>query len=131
MTADPKAHVLVIDDSPEVRIFLALWFIGLGCQVQTVENGEAAQRALARKIPDLILLDVVMPGLNGFEVCQRLKEHAATREVPVVMMSGLRDPANLVRARELGAKHYLLKPFDEAELTTVFDSLVDGPQGES
>lgn len=124
MTAAPKAHVLVIDDSPDVRMFLALWFIGFGCQVRTAENAEAAQRALAEQIPDLILLDVVLPGLNGFEICLRLKEHKTTQEVPVVMMSGLREPANVVRARELGAKHFLLKPFDESELTAVVASLV-------
>ena len=124
MTAAPKAHVLVIDDSPEVRMFLALWLIGFGCQVRTVDDGEAARRALAERIPDLILLDVVLPGLNGFEICLRLKGDAATRQVPVVMMSGLREPANVLRARQLGAKHYLQKPFDEGELTTVIGPLV-------
>lgn len=124
MTAAPKAHVLVVDDSPEVRIFLALWLIGFGCQVRTVENAEAVQRALEAQIPDLILLDVVLPGPSGFDICLRLKQQAPTREIPIVMMSGLREPANALRARELGAEHYLLKPFDEAELTTVISSLV-------
>lgn len=124
MTAAPKAHVLVVDDSPDVRMFLALWLIGFGCQVRTVENGEGAQRALAERIPDVILLDVVLPGMNGFEVCLRLKQQAPTRDVPIVMMSGLREPANALRARELGAKHYLQKPFDESELTSVISSVV-------
>jgi diguanylate cyclase len=124
LTAAPKAHVLVIDDEPEMRMFLALWFIGFGCQVRTAENAEAAQRALAAQIPDLILLDVVLPGLNGFEICLRLKQHKTTQEVPVVMMSGLREPANQVRARELGAKHFLQKPFDESQLAAVVGSLV-------
>ena len=106
-------------------MFLALWFIGFGCQVRTAENAEAAQRALAEQIPDLILLDVVLPGLNGFEICLRLKQQKTTQEVPVVMMSGLREPANQLRARELGAKHFLQKPFDESELTAVVGSLVN------
>lgn len=124
MTSAAKAQVLVIDDSPDVRTFLTLWLTGFGCQVRTAEHGEAAERALAQEIPDVILLDVVLPGLNGFEVCLRLKQHVPTSQVPIVMMSGLREPANVLRAREVGAKHYLVKPFDERELMTVIGSLV-------
>jgi DNA-binding response OmpR family regulator len=116
--------VLVVDDSPEVRTFLALWLSSFGCDVRTVESGEAAQRELTEEIPDLILLDILLPGLNGFDVCERLKGHITTSQIPVVIMSGLRQPANKRRARELGAKYYLMKPFDERELVTIMGSIV-------
>ena len=124
MTAGSKAQVLVIDDSPDVRTFLALWLSGLGCDVRTVADGEAAERELAKEKPDVILLDVVLPGVNGFEICERLKQQTSTRQIPVVMMSGLRQAANVRRAREVGAQHYLLKPFDESELMAVIGSVV-------
>jgi CheY-like chemotaxis protein len=103
LTSGPKAQVLVIDDSPDVRTFLALWLTGFGCDVRTVADGHAAERELAEEMPDVILLDVVLPGMNGFDLCERLKQHASTRQIPVVMMSGLRQPANMRRAREVGA----------------------------
>jgi CheY-like chemotaxis protein len=121
----PTTHVLVIDDCVDVRTFLGVWLTDLGCEVTTADCGEAAFRAIARKVPDVIVLDVVLPGTNGFDICDRLKQDARTEEVPVVMISGLRHAENVRRAREVGATHYLAKPFDELELMFVIEGLRD------
>lgn len=124
MTPAPKPHVLVIDDCEAVRTLLAFWLTSLGCAVRTVESGDAAQRAIEQQVPDIILLDVVLPGLNGFAICSRLKRHALTRDIPVIMISGLRHPENVRRAREAGAAQYLFKPIDEDELMSVIGSVL-------
>lgn len=119
----PRTHVLVVDDCVDVRTFLGLWLNDLGCEVTTADCGDAAFRAIARKVPDIILLDVVMPGTNGFDICDRLKQEVRTRAVPVVMISGLRHAENVRRAREAGATYYLAKPFDELELMFVIEGI--------
>lgn len=129
MTCALQPQVLVIDDSADVRTFLACWLTSLGCAVRTAESGEAAQREVAQQVPDVIFLDVVLPGLNGFEICARLKRHALTRDIPVVMISGLCHPANARRAREVGAAHYLLKPIDEDALLSVISAVLNSAEG--
>jgi CheY-like chemotaxis protein len=121
----PKIHVLVVDDCVNVRTYLGLWLTGLGCDVTTADCGEAALRAVARKAPDIILLDVLLPGTNGFDICERLKQGVGTRAIPVVMISGLQHPGNVRRAREVGATHYLAKPFDELALMFVIEGIRD------
>jgi CheY-like chemotaxis protein len=119
MLASSRPTVLVVDDSAEARELLAFWVRSLGYCVNTAATGEAALEVVDQHLPDLILLDVLLPGLNGFEVCERLKAKAPTRAIPIVLISGLRHPENVRRGRALGASHFLLKPFDEGELTQV------------
>ena len=108
--------VLVVDDKPaNIRLlFAALRDSGL--RVLAARNGEGAleQAALAR--PDLILLDALMPGLDGFETCRRLKQEEATRRIPVIFMTALSDPADKVRGFEAGASDYLTKPLQHEEV---------------
>ena len=78
-----------------------------------------------RQKPDLVLLDVVMPGVDGLEVCRRLKEDVTTRDVAVIMVSGFQHHANVRRAREVGAQAYIWKPFNEDELLSVVHAALD------
>lgn len=110
---------LVVDDSAAVRDLLALWLTSSGYTVTTAASGDAALEVVQQQTPDVILLDVLIPGLNGFEVCERLRAGGTTRGIPIVLISGLRHPENIRRGRALGANHFLLKPFDETELTQV------------
>ena len=110
------ATVLVVDDTPTNIgvLFEALGDAGL--EILVAESGTSAVEQLAHCTPDLILLDVVMPGMNGFETCERLKRHAQWRTIPVIFMTALGDSEQKVRAFNAGAVDYIVKPFCEQEV---------------
>lgn len=108
--------VLIVDDEEFVRqlIQIKLKF----CGIETVEAGngiEAIEKAAAEK-PDLILLDVMMPKMNGFEACQRLKANQETAHIPIVMLTARGDPSAKERGENAGAMEYLTKPFSPQKL---------------
>lgn len=112
---NPK-KVLIVDDEEFVRqlIQIKLKF----CGIETVEAGngvEAIERAASEK-PDLILLDVMMPKMNGFEACQRLKANEETAHIPIVMLTARGDPSAKERGENAGALEYLTKPFSPQKL---------------
>src|SRR5262245_9863808 len=111
----PGAHggsILVIDDEESNRDLLARRLTHQGHAVFTSDSGEAGLALAAREPVDLILLDVLMPGLSGYEVLSRIKQDAALREIPVLMISALDQTASVTRCIALGADDYLTKPFD-------------------
>lgn len=118
-------EVLVIDDSVDVRTLLAFWLKALGFDVRTADGADAALREVGEHTPDVILLDVRLPGASGFEVCLRLKRNALTRAIPIVMISGLRDLQNEFCAHAVGADKYLVKPFDEGELLAAIGAVLN------
>jgi len=109
-------HVFVIDDSEPIHKLIAVRLRPEGLEVTGELSGERGiQRAIEVK-PDLILLDVELPDLDGFEVCRQLKEHPATRAIPVIFLTGTRSTDSKVRGLDLGAVDYVTKPFDQVEL---------------
>lgn len=102
--------ILVVDDQRSSAELVRRWLEADGHTVVTVESGEAALEAIRTGKPDLVLLDIMIPAPSGFEVCQRIKRDRATRHIPVLLMSGLQDPANWKRGLELGAAGFLAKP---------------------
>ena len=104
--------VLVVDDDQAVRAALAITLSDLGLAVSEAPGGEEALAKARVEIPDLILLDVEMPGMDGFEVLRKLKESPVTRSTPVVMATGLRVVEGEARSMELGSIHYLTKPWN-------------------
>ncbi|MCF3651275.1 response regulator [Synoicihabitans lomoniglobus] len=111
MTFDPSnATLLVVDDVPENIDVLFDDLTAAGYHVLVCDSGKAALETLEVQEPDLILLDVMMPGLDGLETCRRLKQMAAGRDVPVFFMTALDDPFDKVRGIEAGAIDYLTKP---------------------
>jgi putative two-component system response regulator len=117
-------HLLVVDDQPNSRLLLGDLLESIGYRVSEAENGNQALQMLKTFQPDLILLDVMMPGLDGFEVCRRIKANDETRLIPVVLITAARDRKNRVRGIEAGADDFLSKPFDESELLARVRSLV-------
>jgi putative two-component system response regulator len=109
-------RVLVVDDDHRITMFLDRILREAGYEVAIAYDGESALCAVAETPPDLIIIDVVMPGRDGFAVCQHLKNDPATRLTPVILVSGLHEPDVRVRGLEVGADDFLHKPFDTREL---------------
>ncbi|WP_437746863.1 response regulator [Sorangium sp. So ce1504] len=110
------ALVLLVDDDPASLKLLSEALAGLPLTLAVATDGDMALRQIRRELPDLVLLDALMPGLDGFEVCRRLKAAPETCDVPVLFMTVLADTASRVRGLELGAVDYVTKPFVREEL---------------
>jgi putative two-component system response regulator len=111
-----KALVLAVDDDEGIRQTLHVLLEGLGHDAVVAESGEAALDFLEGELPDLILLDVEMTGISGFDVVKKLKQDARTQSIPVIMVTGLGDRESRLRALQNGAEDYLMKPVDPTEL---------------
>ena len=113
-----RYSVLVVDDEPDFRHLISLFLqrSGLPLEVATAENGTTGLAAALVDPPDLIVLDVMMPDRNGFEVCQRLRADARTHDVPVLMLTALDEPVDRTRGFLAGIDDFLAKPFDRGEL---------------
>ena len=112
MTNDSKKRdvVLVVDDSPETLRLLTDALDGAGMTVMVAMDGAAAMRIVEQITPDMILLDAMMPGMDGFETCRRLKRDAGLSDVPVIFMTGLAETEHIVRGLEAGGVDYVTKP---------------------
>jgi DNA-binding response OmpR family regulator len=112
MTTESKKRdvALVVDDSPETLRLLTDALDGAGMTVMVAMDGAAAMRIVEQITPDIILLDAIMPGMDGFETCQRLKRDAGLSNVPVIFMTGLAETEHIVRGLEAGGVDYVTKP---------------------
>lgn len=108
--------VLVIDDEPELVKLIDYNLTKAGYLVLTAKDGEAGLAAARKHAPDLAILDVMMPGLDGFEVCKRLRQEPGTSALPILMLTAKAEEADRVLGLELGADDYLTKPFGLREL---------------
>lgn len=108
--------ILVVDDSPTERHFLGELLTKNGYQVQTLESGEEAVARTAGIKPDLVLMDVVMPGMNGFQATRTINRDAATSNIPIIMCTSKNQETDMVWAKRQGAVEYVVKPVDTQEL---------------
>lgn len=111
-----KDTILIIDDTPDNIKVLYQFLVGVGFEVLIAEDGEEGIQVTKNAHPDLILLDVMMPGINGFEVCQILKEDKATCEIPIIFITALSQTSDKIKGFELGAADYVTKPFQQKEV---------------
>ena len=112
----PKADILAIDDTPENLALLSQMLTERGYKVRSVTKGSTALRGAKAVPPDLILLDVKMPEMNGYEVCEQLKIDDRTRDIPIIFISALGDVFDKVKAFEVGGVDYITKPFQAEEV---------------
>ena len=116
--------ILVVDDNRDNALLMRELLETRGYEVETAASAAEAERRIAARAPDLLLLDVIMPGKSGYEFCRELKEHRETRLIPVVMITGLTDRENKIRGIEAGADEFLNKPIFPEELFARVKSLL-------
>lgn len=112
----PRSSVLIVDDLPNNVRLLSIMLTEKGYQVRKAINGQMALNTVRSLIPDLILLDINMPDLNGYQVCEQLKADEKTREIPVIFISALDDVLDKVKAFQVGGVDYISKPFQGEEV---------------
>ncbi|MDM8560950.1 PleD family two-component system response regulator [Candidatus Parabeggiatoa sp. HSG14] len=111
-----KDTLLIVDDTQENIGVLFDFLMSHGFKILVAENGEDALENAQEEHPDLILLDVIMPGIDGFETCNQLKNSKKTQEIPIIFMTALSDTLDKVKAFKLGAVDYITKPFQQEEV---------------
>jgi two-component system sensor histidine kinase/response regulator len=120
MTADttPSVHLLIVDDQPANLQLMRSLLAAPALSIASAGSGPEALAQLDLQMADLILLDVRMPGMDGFEVCRRIREHPGFADIPIIFLSAASDKRLIVRALEAGGVDYITKPFNQAELVS-------------
>lgn len=108
--------ILIVDDDELMRSLLIEIITPFNLRLITAQRGDQALQLAQQHLPDLILLDVMLPDMNGFEVCQRLRDDPATAQIPIVMITALNDREAKIHGFEAGADEFITKPFDPGEL---------------
>ncbi len=118
------SSVLVADDDELFAKLIEHTLVGEGYDVTCVSDGEAALAAAQNNIPDMVVLDGMMPGMDGFEVLRRLKENDDTAHIPIIMLTGRKMERDIVAGLDLGADEYITKPFMPVEFVTRVNRLL-------
>jgi len=109
-----KNKILVVEDEESLLKLESILLTSKGYEVKGVSNGQAALDAIAEEHPDLVLLDIMLPEIDGFEVCRRIKSNEATRNIPVIMLTAKKTRDDMARGEKVGADWYITKPFKSA-----------------
>jgi DNA-binding response OmpR family regulator len=117
-TVSEKRTVLAVDDESDVLLIVKTALQAEGYEVATAADGPDGLKLASEMKPDVILLDVMMPGMDGFEVLDKLRESEETSNIPVIMLTGLSERERKVAAIERGTKYYIVKPFDFQDLVS-------------
>ncbi len=120
-----KSNILVVDDTPDNLRLLSAMLAKQGYEVRKALNGKIALNACKIILPDLILLDINMPEMDGYEVCQQLKADETTSGIPVIFISALDNVLDKVRAFDVGGSDYISKPFHTAELISRIENQIN------
>ena len=120
----PRKTILIADDEPHLLELVRLRLEANGYHVLTVEDGQAALETARREHPDLVMLDILMPKLDGYAVCTQLKQDAQCQGIPVVLLTAKAQDSDERRGRDCGANAYVRKPFVAEELLTTIRTLI-------
>lgn len=122
--AEEKNRILIADDNEPNRELLEAYLVDVDCDVATAVDGQDTLSKVQSFQPDLILLDVMMPKLSGFEVCQKLKAAAATRRIMILMVTALNESGDIERAVKAGTDDFLSKPVNRLELVKRVENML-------
>ena len=106
-----KQKILIVEDEESLLKLESILLTSKGYDVRGVANGQEALDAIAEEKPDLVLLDIMLPEIDGFEVCQRIKEDPETKNIPVIMLTAKKSREDMARGEKVGADWYITKPF--------------------
>ena len=120
-----KKRVLLVDDEPDILKIVGKRLEMAGFDVLTAADGKSALAKVRESLPDLIVLDVMLPGLNGYEVCSLLKQNKQTSHIPIIMLSAKGQEQDYWKGMSSGADAYLTKPFAGQELHNLIDRLIE------
>ena len=123
-------RALVVEDHPDARALVRTYLLGMGVEVVDVAEGRSAIRQLESSPPDLVCLDLMLPELSGFEVCEFMRAHPALREVPILIMSARAKPMDRAFAEEVGATAYLVKPFKKSDFNRAVTACMNRVESE-
>jgi DNA-binding response OmpR family regulator len=124
MQTSQPARVLVAEDNPQGAELMEAFISGNNFEIRTAIDGESTLRIVREWKPDLILLDVMMPKLSGFEVCKRIKSDPATRDIAIIMVTALDQTSDIERAVEVGTNDFLTKPINKNDLVLRVKSML-------
>src|SRR6185369_13156526 len=119
-----KNRILVVEDEESLLKLESILFTSKGYVVTGVRDGRSALEAIAQNPPDLVVLDVMLPGQDGFEICRTIKANEQTRSIPVVMLTAKKSSQDLERGRLAGADAYITKPFKSVKVLEVIEGLI-------
>jgi len=117
-------RILIVEDEESLLKLESILLSSRGYQITGVKDGLAALKALAENSFDLVLLDIMMPGIDGFEVCRRIRGNPQTREIPVVMLTAKKSAVDQAKGLEVGADAYITKPFKSIKIMDMIESLL-------
>jgi len=123
-------RALVVEDHPDARALVRTYLLSMGVEVVDVAEGRSAIRQLELSPPDLVCLDLMLPELSGFEVCEFMRAHPALREVPILIMSARAKPMDRAFAEEVGATAYLVKPFKKIDFSRAVTACMNRVESE-
>jgi len=119
-----KNKILVVDDEPDISKLIQFTLERRGFEVILASDGQTAIDIAKKELPDLILLDVIMPVINGYEVCRQLRDIPETKKIPIIMLSGKTQKTEVEKGIELGAHSYICKPFSPKEFANVVEDVL-------
>ena len=122
-----KNRILIVEDEESLLKLESILLTSKGYDVTGVMDGRSALEEVAKNKPDLIILDIMLPELDGFEVCRRIRENPDTSHIPVVMLTAKKSSQDLARGKQVGADEYITKPFKSAKVMEIIERLMNKP----
>ncbi len=114
-----KKRILIVEDDRSFALVLSFLFKGEGFKVYLAHNGDSALEQIHKKTPDIVILDINLPDINGFKLCEAIKARSDTQDVPVIMLTARDSSYDLEKGKKLGVDAYLIKPVDHRQLLEV------------
>jgi DNA-binding response OmpR family regulator len=127
MATERRKKILIVDDEESIRVALHRYVTNAGYDYVTASDGQEALAIISKDVPDLVLLDLMLPGLNGFEICRRIRADKETAKLPVIIVTGLHSEADSADARASGANAFLTKPVKAEDLMRVIHQYAGSP----